>query len=122
LPVLSRAAPLVWLIDVGIGTLTDEFGSGRTVHSVYLDLGPTPTGGRRAAAFKVSGLVGVWVAVADDVGVELIVRQVADLPGIDLRMTGGDWTGVLPALRLALLDLLRAESYVDLRALSGGRG
>jgi len=121
LPVLDQAVPIVWLIDVPIGSLSEEFGSGRTVHGLYLDLGATPTGARRAAALKVSGVVGVWLAVADDVGIELIVQQVAELPGIDLRMTGGDWTSVLPTLRLVLLDLLHTESYLDLRALSEQR-
>jgi hypothetical protein len=118
LPVLDKVAPIVWLIDVAIETLSDEFGSGRIVHGIYLDLGPTPVGARRAVAFKVSGVVGVWLAVADEVGIELITQQVAELPGIDLRMTGDDWTGLVPTLRLALLDLLRTESFVDLRALS----
>ncbi len=121
LPVLEQAAPIVWLIDVAIESLSDEFGSGRTVHGIYLDLGPTPTGARRAVAFKVLGVIGVWLAVAEEVGIELITQQVAELPGIDLRMTGGDWTGVVPTLRLALLDLLRTESYVDLRARSDHR-
>jgi hypothetical protein len=121
LPVLDQVAPIVWLMDVAIESLTDEFGSGRTVHGIYLDLGPTPTGARRAVAFKASGMIGVWLAVADEVGIELITQQVAELPGIDLRMTGRDWTDLVPTLRLVLLDLLRTESYVDLRALSDRR-
>jgi hypothetical protein len=119
---LERTAPLVWLIDVPIETLAGEFGSGRTVRGVYVDLKAHPTGARQAVAFKVLGKTGVWVAVADEVGVELITRQVADLPGIDLRMTGADWTQALPAVRLVLLDLLRTEPYLDLRALSHRQG
>ena len=116
--VLEKIGPMVWLIDVGIGVLADELGGGRTVHGMYLDLGPSPTGARRAVAFKVDGLVGVWLAVADDVGIQMITEQIADLPGIDLRMTGTDWSELLPAVRLVVLDLLHIESYVDLRALS----
>jgi hypothetical protein len=41
----------------------------------------------------------------------------ADLPGIDLRMRGADWTAAEPTFRRVLIDLLRTESYVDLRAL-----
>ncbi|MET7488527.1 hypothetical protein [Streptomyces sp. NPDC005538] len=117
LPVLQDAAPVIWLIDVPVASLAGEFTGGRTVHGIYLDLGANPTGARRAVAFKVSGRTGAWLAVADDVGIQLLTGQLADLPGIDLRMTGADWTGAVPALRLVLLDLLRTESYVDLRAL-----
>jgi hypothetical protein len=121
LPTLREAAPIIWLIDVDVTALADEFGTGRTVHGLYLDLTLTTTGARRAVAFKADGLTGVWVAVGDAVGVELITRQVADLPGIDLRMDAGDWTQALPPLRLALLDLLHNDSYLDLQALSRRR-
>ncbi|MFJ9566881.1 hypothetical protein ACIRQQ_43460 [Streptomyces fuscichromogenes] len=117
LPALQDAAPVIWLIDVPVAALAGEFTGGRTVHGIYLDLGANPTGARRAVAFKVSGRTGAWLGVADDVGIQLLTGQLADLPGIDLRMTGADWTGAVPALRLVLLDLLRTESYVDLRAL-----
>ncbi|RSM53434.1 hypothetical protein DMB66_38825 [Actinoplanes sp. ATCC 53533] len=120
LPVLERTAPLVWLIDVGIAVLAGEWRD-RTVHSLYLDLGPSGTGASRAVAVKAEGLVGVWLAVADEVGVQMITAQVADqLPA--LQTTGADWSELLPPVRLALLDLLRVESYVDLRALSDHRG
>lgn len=115
LPVLREAGPLVWLIDVGISSLAGEFGDGRTVYGLYLDLGPSPVGVRQGVAFKVVGGAGVWLAVADEVGIELLVQEMAGLPGIDLRMTGGDWTRAIPAIRLVLLDLLRTESYLDLR-------
>lgn len=108
---------MIWLIDVPVAYLPGEFTGGRTVHGIYLDLGANPTGARRAVAFKVSGQTGAWLAVADDVGIQLLTGQMADLPGIDLRMTGADWTALVPALRLVLLDLLRTESYVDLHAL-----
>lgn len=37
-------------------------------------------------------------------------------PGrFDLRMTGAEWSRALPTIRLVLLDLLRTESFVDLR-------
>ncbi|MGI8335192.1 hypothetical protein ACRYCC_35030 [Actinomadura scrupuli] len=117
LPLLGEAAPIVWLIDVAIRSLAGEFGSG-TVHGLHVDLGPNPTGVRNAVAFHISGKAGVWLAVADEVGVQMITRQMAELPGIDLQMTGADWTKAIPTLRLALHDLLRTESYVDLRALS----
>jgi hypothetical protein len=120
LPVLERTAPLVWLIDVGIAMLAGEWRD-RTVHSLYLDLGPSGTGASRAVAVKAEGLAGVWLAVADEVGVQMITAQVADqLPA--LQTTGADWSELLPPVRLALLDLLRVESYVDLRALSDHRG
>ncbi|MDX3378472.1 hypothetical protein PV390_29170 [Streptomyces sp. ME02-6991-2A] len=117
LPVLQETAPVIWLIDVPVASLAGEFTGGRTVHGIHLDLGANPTGARRAVALKVSGYAGAWLAVADDVGIQLLTGQLADLPGIDLRMTGADWTAAVPALRLVLLDLLRTESYVDLRAL-----
>ncbi|MFI6624375.1 hypothetical protein [Streptomyces sp. NPDC050528] len=117
LPVLQDTAPVIWLIDVPVASLAGEFTGGRTVHGVYLDLGANPTGARRAVAFKVSGQAGAWLAVADDVGIQLLTGQLADLPGIDLRMTGADWTVAEPTFRLVLIDLLRTESYVDLRAL-----
>jgi hypothetical protein len=113
---LHDTGPIVWLIDVSIGSLAQEFGSGRTVHSIYLELGPTPTGVRHGVAFKVLGVSGVWLAVADEVSVQLVTRQVADLPGIDLHTTGADWSDLMPMIRRVLLDLLRTESYVDLRA------
>lgn len=120
LPVLERTAPLVWLIDVGIAVLAGEWRD-RTVHSLYLDLGPSGTGASRAVVVKAEGLAGVWLAVADEVGVQMITAQVADqLPA--LQTTGADWSELLPPVRLALLDLLRVESYVDLRALSDHRG
>lgn len=118
LPHLEQTGPVVWLIDVTIRSLADVFGAGRTVHGIYLDLSLNPTGARKAVAFKVSGAAGIWLAVGDDVGIQMITQQVADLPGIDLRMTGADWTAVIPELRLALHDLLRSESYVDLRGLT----
>jgi hypothetical protein len=120
LPELERIAPLVWLVDVGIAVLAGEWRD-RTVHSLYLDLGPSGTGASRAVAVKAEGLAGVWLAVADEVGVELITAQVADRVA-GLRTTGADWSELLPPVRLALLDLLRVESYVDLRALSDHRG
>jgi hypothetical protein len=65
--------------------------------------------------FKVTGGVGVWLAIADEAGIEMLVQEVARLPGIDLRMTGGEWAREIPTIQLVLLDLLRTESYVDLR-------
>jgi hypothetical protein len=121
LPVLVETAPVIWLVDVAIEALAGEFGSGRTVHGVYVDLGRTLTGVRQAVAFRAVGVAGVWVAVADELGIELITQQVADLPRIDLRMTGTDWTDQMPGVRLVLLDLLHTESYVDLQALSDRR-
>jgi hypothetical protein len=115
LPALHAAGPLVWLIDVGVSAFAGEFGDGRTVHGLYLDLEQASAGARRAVAFKVDGVVGTWVFVGDELGVQLITRQVDELPGVDLRMTGHDWTGALPAVRLVLIDLLHAESYLDLR-------
>ena len=114
LPLLREAGPLVWLIDVGVSTLAGEFGNGRTVHGLYLDLSPA-TGARSGAVFKVSGSVGLWLAVGDSVRIELLVEEVAALPGVDLRMTDADWSHALPTVRLVLLDLLRTESYLDLR-------
>jgi hypothetical protein len=122
LPVLEGTAPLVWLIDVPIESLAEEFGAEQTVYGLYLDLDLTSAGARRAVAFKVLGRAGTWLALADDVGIQMITQQVADLPGINLRMTGADWTGLTPALRLVLLDLLHTESYVDLRAWTDHRG
>jgi hypothetical protein len=115
LPALRAAGPLVWLIDVGVSTLASEFGGGRTVHGLYLDLERASVGARRAVAFKVDGVVGTWVFVGDELGVQLITQQVDGLPGVDLRMTRHDWAGALPALRLVLIDVLRTESYLDLR-------
>jgi hypothetical protein len=119
LPVLQQAGPLVWLIDIGVSWLAEEFGGG-TVHGLYLDLGRSPVGVRRGVVFQVAGSAGVWLAVADDVGIEMLVQEVAELPGIDLRMTGGEWTSALPAIRLVLLDLLRTESYLDLGGQAAG--
>ena len=116
-PVLARLAPIVRLIDVDVRWLAGDFRPGRTVHGLYLQLGPSATGARRAVVFRAEGTTDVWLAVGDDVGIELITGQVADL-GVDLRMTDNDWSAVLPTLRLVLIDLLRTESYVDLRALS----
>ena len=121
LPALAAVGPVVWLLDVPIDTVAGEFGPNRTVQGLYLDLTDTPTGARRALALRVTGTAGVWLAVADHVGIELITQQVADLPGIDLRMTGADWSGTLPAVRLALLDLLHTESYLDLQGLTRDR-
>lgn len=121
LSILRETAPMVWLIDVPVESLAAEFGAGQTVYSLYLDLGLTPPGARRAVAFKVAGRAGTWLALADDVGIEMIMQHVAGLPGIDLQTTGADWTGLTSALRLTLLDLMRTESYVDLRALPGQR-
>lgn len=121
LPALQGVAPIIWLIDVPIQALSQELGAEGTVYGIYLDLAPTATGIRRAVAFKVPGRAGTWLALADDVGVQLITQQVADLPGVDLQMTGADWTALLPALRLVLIDLLRTEPYVGLRALSAQR-
>ncbi|MFD1086045.1 hypothetical protein [Micromonospora andamanensis] len=115
LPALHAAGPLVWLIDVGVSALAGEFGGGRPVHGLYLDLKQASAGARRAVAFKVDGVVGIWVFVGDELGVQLITQQVDELPGVDLRMTGHDWTAALPAVQLVLIDLLRAESYLDLR-------
>jgi len=120
LPVLGNAGPLIWLIDVPVESLTANFRPGQTMHGVYLDL-DLATSGACAVAFKVPGHAGAWLAVADDVGVQLITQQVADLPGADLQMTGADWTQATPALRLVLLDLLRTESHLDLRAWSDQR-
>jgi len=115
LPALLEAGPLVWLIDVGVSSLAREFCSGSAVHGLYLDLGPSPFGVRRGVVFKVAGGVGVWLAIADEAGIEMLVQEVAGLPGIDLQMTGGEWARELPTIRLVLLDLVRTESYVDLR-------
>jgi hypothetical protein len=101
--------------------VASEFAPDRTVQGIYLDLTRSPTGARRALALHVDGTAGVWVAVADSVGIELITQQVANLPGIDLRMTGNDWAEWLAAVRLALLDLLHTESYLDLRVLTDRR-
>jgi hypothetical protein len=120
LPVMRATGPLVWLIDVGVSVLAGEFGTGRPVHGVYLDLGQAPAGARHAVAFKVDGVAGTWVAVADELGIQLITEQVDELPGVDLRMTGHDWSADLPAIRLVLIDLLRAESYLDLRGRTDG--
>jgi hypothetical protein len=122
LPALAAVGPVVWLLDVPVDTVASEFGPNRTVQGLYLDLTDTPTGARRALTLRVTGTAGVWLAVADHVGIELITQQVADLPGIDLRMTGADWSGVLPAVRLALLDLLHTESYLDLQGLTQDEG
>ncbi|MEU8816704.1 hypothetical protein [Actinoplanes sp. NPDC048796] len=113
LPVMRSAGPLVWLIDVGVSALAGEFGRG-PVHGVYLDLGRAPAGARKGVAFKVDGVAGTWVAVADELGIQLITQQVDEL-GADLRMTGRDWSADLPALQLVLIELLHAESYLDLR-------
>jgi hypothetical protein len=121
LPVLQEIAPIVWLIDVPIEPLAEEFGAEPIVYSVYLDLDLTPSGARQAVAFKVPGRAGTWLALADDVGVQMITQQVASLPGVNLRTTGGDWTSLTSMLRLVLLDLLHTESYVDLRALPDRR-
>lgn len=119
LPVLQRIGPVVWLIDVEIGALEGEL-AGRAVQSLYLDLGPSPAGARQALAVKVEGVVGVWLAVADEVGIQMIIQQIADVAP-DLRTTGGDWASQLEPVRLVLHDLLHVESFVDLRALSARR-
>jgi hypothetical protein len=49
----------------------------------------------------------------------MLVQEVAGLPGIDLRMTGAEWSQALPTIRLVLLDLLRTESFVNLRGRVG---
>jgi hypothetical protein len=121
LPVLDKLGPAVWLIDVTVAALASEFGADRIVWGLYLDLGPSATGARRAVAFKVEGVVGVWLAVADEVGIQMVTDQVSELPGIDLRLTGGDWSALVPVIRLVLLDLLHTESFVDLRAFAVGR-
>jgi hypothetical protein len=120
LPVLQRIGPVVWLIDVAISALEGEL-VGRAVQSLYLDLGPSPAGARQALAVKVEGVVGVWLAVADEVGIQMIIQQIADVAP-DLRTTGGDWTSLLEPVRLVLHDLLHVESFVDLRALGARRG
>ncbi|HET9899227.1 MAG TPA: hypothetical protein VFQ44_30245 [Streptosporangiaceae bacterium] len=121
-PVLSAVAPIIWLLDVPIRAVAPELGAARILHGIYLDLDLTLTGAKRAVAFKVPGQLGAWLALADEVGVQLITQEVAELPGVDLRMTGADWTGATEALRLVLLDLQRTESHLDLRALSDYRG
>ncbi|GAA0450415.1 hypothetical protein Ade02nite_59570 [Paractinoplanes deccanensis] len=115
LPTLSAAGPIVWLIDVGVSALAGEFGGGRTVHGLHLDLSAAPAGITRAVVFKVEGVAGVWLAVADELGVELITEQVDDLSGVDLRMAGADWSPLLPVIRRVLIDLLSTEPYLDLR-------
>jgi hypothetical protein len=118
---LDDAAGLAALVVRAVpGSLAREFCGGSMVHGLYLDLGPSPFGVRRGVVFKVAGGVGVWLAIADEVGIELLVQEVAGLPGIDLRMTGGEWARALSAIRLVLLDLLRTESYVDLRGHADG--
>lgn len=115
LSALLEVGPLVWLIDVDVSLLTRELCGGSAVYGLYLDLGPSPFGIRRSAVFKVTGGAGVWLAIADEAGIEMLVQEVARLPGIDLRMTGGEWAQEMPTIQLVLLDLLRTESYVDLR-------
>jgi hypothetical protein len=74
---------------------------------------------RYAVALTPPGQSALWVAVADYTGIELLVSQLDEIDGIDLRLKGGNWSGWIPAVQLALIHLFATESFVDFNALAG---
>jgi hypothetical protein len=119
LPGLTEIGPLIVLLDVGLEAVSDSWSAaGGVIEGFYIPLSGSH-GDRYAVALTPPGQPALWVAVADYTGIELLVSQLDEIDGIDLRLEGADWSGWIPAVRLALVHLFATESFVDFNALAG---
>jgi hypothetical protein len=115
---LGERSTLVMLIDVELDRFVANWTGGSlsvTVAEIVDASGTT----RFAAAFVPTSQPVLWLFVADEASVKLLVQQVAQTGGVALRQGAKLVDPWRMALELASTHLLATESFVDLKGLEG---
>ena len=112
LPVL-RVWPLVVLLDVGLPGLVGAgslLGEDRPVYAAYLGLGdPTLKG----LVMHVDGHPHVMLSIGDDLLIQLLMGQLADLLGGRLSTGEADWSEWVVALSAVASSVLLTEARIS---------
>jgi hypothetical protein len=111
LPVLRSAGDLVVLVDVEL----DRFVRRRLstgVHAAGVEVADT-AGTRHAAAMCASGDDTLWLAIADELGIKLLLNQLLATSGLAVTRTAEHLRGREATLRDVLTHLLATEPFFD---------
>ncbi|MGV1005169.1 MAG: hypothetical protein ACOYEV_10505 [Candidatus Nanopelagicales bacterium] len=104
-----HAKPTVVLLDTGLLTMVGErslLGASGTIHGIHMELEDPAI---KALAWHVEGHPHVMLAIGDDLTVQLIAGQLADLVGDRLRMRDSDWSAWVPTLSAVCASVLGTE-------------
>lgn len=112
LPVLRSAGDLVVLVDVELDRFVRRWLS-TGVHAAGVEVADT-AGTRHAAAMCAPGDDTLWLAIADEVGIKLLLNQLLATPGLAVTRTAEHLRGREETLRDVLTFLLATEPFFDL--------
>jgi len=112
LPVLRSAGDLVVLVDVELDRFVRRWLS-TGVHAAGVEVADT-AGTRHAAAMCADGDDTLWLAIADELGIKLLLNQLLATPGLAVTRTAEHLRGREDTLRVVLTYLLATEPFFDL--------
>jgi hypothetical protein len=115
LPVLRSAGDRVVLVDVELDRFVRRWASAG-VHAAGVRVAD-PAGTRHAAAMRADGEDTLWLAVADELGIKLLLNQLLATPGLTVTGTAEHLRGWEDTLRDVLTYLLATEPFFDFAGL-----
>lgn len=119
LPSLLAAGRLAILIDIELDRFVHRWaGAGTTVRAAIIDITDTE-GSRRGLGICAEDPNVLWVALGDELGMDLLVRQLRDTPRLEFESTAAhlhEWGDALTPL---VTHLLATEPFFDLEGLEG---
>jgi hypothetical protein len=111
LPALRLAGDLVVLVDVELDRFVRRWISAG-VHVAGVEVADA-AGTRHAAAMCADGENTLWLAVADELGIKLLLNQLLATPGLTVTPTAEHLRGREGTLRDVLTYLLATEPFFD---------
>lgn len=111
IPVLRSAGDLVVLVDVELDRFVRRW-LNTGVHAAGVEVADTAAT-RHAAAMCAPGDDTLWLAVADELGIKLLLNQLLATPGLAVTRTAEHLRGREETLRDVLTCLLATEPFFD---------
>jgi hypothetical protein len=114
---LREFGPLVFLVDVALDRFVNSWVAAGSAASTGLIQISDTSGRLWALGLCVEGRQELWLALADEITLRLLLEQLRRTPGIELADTRDHLTAYAETLPVVITHLLATESFLDLEGL-----